>query len=231
MQELIQCVIAVVVIMGIVVGAQSLYEHTYSPPAVATEASTESELEPECNDTQRGNQNVAPLKCAFVIAKAYRERGKGIPGLNGPALNLGLVRPVGEIIASALPAATRPYFREVVVVSEKEKAKNADVIITPGDWAYGADTGYQMTGLELVYASGEAFVSFDLDARIEVRNGETFEMKESVHRVTIPAGGLCPAAKMQRIMTEATDAAVGRLSRQLAARIAAHPEVVEMASK
>jgi hypothetical protein len=147
MQDLIQCVIAFVVVMGTVIGAQSLYEQTYSPPAVATEASAESEPESECNDTQRSKQNVAPLKCVIVIADAYRERGKGIPGLNG------LVRPVGEIIASALPAASRPYFREVVVVSEKEEAKHADVIIMPGDWAYGADTGYQMTGLALVYAT------------------------------------------------------------------------------
>lgn len=35
----------------------------------------------------------------------------------------------------------------------KIKAKDADRIITPDDWACAEDTGSQMTGLELAYVA------------------------------------------------------------------------------
>jgi hypothetical protein len=138
MRELLGCVVAVAIVLGLVYAAQSVGESTYDKRSHAETAEQDSQsAEPteEKPETERADApGVLPLKCVIVISDGYRAHGTGIPGLNPPAGDLGLLRPVGEIIASELPAAARQHFRDVTVVSSGEQAADADVVITPGRW-------------------------------------------------------------------------------------------------
>lgn len=230
MREFLVTLVGVAFVLGVVYVTQCFYEETYSPPTLHSAPAVE--LPPasppaSAQEASSITHQIMPLNCAIVIAPSDMQMGTGIPELNAPAGDLGLLRPVGEMMAAELPSAASRYFQKVEVVPDAEEAIDADVIVDPGTWAFDGDTGYDLTGLALVYASGEAFVSGHLHVHVKLAADEGFELTESVNRVTIDCGGFVPVAQLRRIMTDATYRAITTVSEELMASIARDPRVRE----
>jgi hypothetical protein len=204
MKELISTVLAIALILGVVKLAQRCHERPDSGPVEVARSESEQQPAGESSVTAPTPSRRACLKCAIVISAEDRARGDAIAGLN----SLGLITPIGEMLATELPRTARQYFQSVEVIDDARQAPDVDVILKPGEWNYDEDTGYELTGLALVYASGHAFVSGRLGLNVRLRNGDTFSLDESVHKVTIPCGGFVPIAMLRKIMTDATRQAI-----------------------
>lgn len=232
MREFLVTLVGVAFVLGAVFVAQQFYERSYSPPARPAAPTAESPSVESVTSAAgvpgTATDQMMPLKCVVVISALDKQTGQAIPNLNvGNAGDLGLLRPVGEMIATELPLAASRFFQEVDVVSDEVQAVDADVIVDPAIWTFTGDTGYELTGPPLVFGAGEAFVSGHLGARVKLQDATTFEVSESVSKVTIKCGGAVPFAALRRIMTDATDRAIVAVSEKLMASVAGDPRVRE----
>ena len=225
MRNIANVIVVVALILGVVYATQRFYERYSSPPARSPQSRDSSQGKPKADlplaksvsmspEASRATHQGIPITCAIVVPASYRQTGTGISGLNPPAGDLGLLTPVGEMIAKELPVAARRFFQEVEVVEESRRALRYDLILHPGNWRFDKDTGYHLTGLRLIYASGSAFVSGHLEVSVELRDTvrlrgtNAFNVTESVSKITIKCGGAVPIAQLRKIMTDATQHAI-----------------------
>jgi len=236
MQEFLGTVLTLAIIFGVITLVRDASEEQYTPPApsqvVSNAATTKPATTSAKSATETATNKQLPLKCAIVMSASDRQRGKGIPGLNGAAGPLPLLRPVGEMLAAELPAAAKQFFREVELVSSTDRAHDADVVIVPGEWVFERGTGWDLWGRPLVFGYGESFVSASLTFEVDLPKVEPFSMKERVDKVTFECGAVfCPVAQHRRIMTETSDLAVAAMAQKLMASLTQDSRVRHQSEK
>ncbi len=219
MRELFGSIVVIGVIMGIVYVAQGWHERNAAQPAIATQPE-------QATATPNAAAPVVPLKCAIVVSSAGRKEGQSIAGMN-----IGLLTPTGEMLAAELSVAARRLFQEVEVVDTAEQARDADVILKPGFWIFENPTGFNLTGLALIYATGSAFVSGHVKVHVRLRDGTEFPVTGAVEKATIECSGVVPIAKQRKIMTDATRHAIAVAAEQLYATLAEDARVCARSDK